>query len=324
MPRTAVMAVFVTLVMSLYIMGTIINNLRCFVGTLTGDGDDASFSLPHKNKRPKTWAIVTFGTPDFLESWRDGLNTRTCYCAKHNCMSIVEVDPSSTSVNKGASPDTHWRKPETIKKYLPYYDWVMFLDLDVYITNFSLPLSFYEPNGVDEDYSVIVSDEEAAPTLAGMIAVRNDERGEAFLEKWLSIRSWATHPQGWMDADNGALIQTLIAYVDPENERACLDMANGYDYVGFNNCFHQQLDKAGPYGARKNKDIRFLEAEISWNKFCPEDLAARKDIFDGKLYQVTPSRHHVPGRDFVVHAKYETRPSRYVHPEHLSCDVLSF
>lgn len=124
-----------------------------------------------------------------------------------------------------------WQKPATIARYLPYYDWVFFVDADSYITNTSLPLTRL----VTPDAHVVVGDEDGPPLLAGLILVRNSSQGHAFMDRWwrqLHRRAG----EGWLDYDNGAFIQTVLETVAPhakaDTER-CLALAANADYRAF-------------------------------------------------------------------------------------------
>ena len=107
-----------------------------------------------------SFLILSFGTPKYVERWKSSLSMRKCYAAIYNYTFILE-----TIHDTGAWANHHWIKPALILKYLTFYDYVFYLDLDIYIMNYKMPLNIFA------EYlhggHVIVSDEEKAPLLAG-------------------------------------------------------------------------------------------------------------------------------------------------------------
>ena len=109
-----------------------------------------------------SFLILSFGTPKYVQRWKASILVRTCYAAIYNYTFILE-----TIHDTGAWLNHHWIKPALILKYLPFYDYVFYLDLDIYIMNYKMPLKLFS----DYHHSdVIVSDELKAPLLAGHLS----------------------------------------------------------------------------------------------------------------------------------------------------------
>lgn len=240
-------------------------------------------------------ALLTFGTPQFFGKWKDSISIRNCYAARYGYQSIIEVLPE-------VGNNAHWHKPYFIESYLPFYDWIFYFDLDILILNHSLPLDHFISSGSH----VIISDEFEAPTLAGMIAIRNSEIGRSFLSLWKSFKGLTT------DYDNGGLIASVLTYV--AKKQGTVDQANHveqclgifrkeWSYINFEKCYHSCLSEIiGSYAQRNFETITFLPPNKAWNKFSQADFTARKSY---PTRQSHPDRLYKKG-DFLVHVKYSS------------------
>jgi hypothetical protein len=74
------------------------------------------------------------------------------------------------------------------------------------------------------------------------------------------------------------MIQTVLELVVPSgNGEECLAIAKQYKYKEYCQCVYKHIDKhAGPFGQRTNSVIRFLPPNLTFGKFCPEDMEERK------------------------------------------------
>jgi hypothetical protein len=210
----------------------------------------------------------------------------------------------------GSWDDNNWAKPALLLKHLNQYDWIFYFDLDVYIANSHIRLEHF----IDEYRHIIVSDEQEAPLLAGMIGVKNSMQSESFLKLWLSLQP------GWvLDADNGAMIHAISLLLrnssSSPSSAECLRHATFSEYHIFTSCFLNRLQSCcGSFGLRRHPIVRFLPPSIGWNKFSGHDLANRASLT--KLHQVDKYRHFSTG-DFAVHAKYSPSgwAAVYAQPE---------
>lgn len=255
----------------------------------------------HPSPQTDRFAIVTFVTPSVLQRWSMSMSVKNCYASTWGYSFIVEPsDREKTSF-------IHWLKPQTIAKYLPFYDVVFFVDSDTYFTNLSVPLSAF----IGPDDHIVVSDEDTPPILAGMIMIRNSPKGSAFLSRWLDkMERWDN-----FDGDNAALIQTILEEVVPPNRSFACEQFFG-NYVAFSECFYQTITPyVGSFGHREHKGVHFLRPEISWSRFSEGDLRVRGTY---GLPQVRPYRSFRTG-DFLVHAKFEDLPSMYLEPDYQVC-----
>lgn len=178
------------------------------------------------------------------------------------------------------------------------------LDADTYITNLTVPLTeFMTPQS-----HVVISDEDGAPLLSGMVMIRNSKEGRDFLAKWKGkSQSWS------LDFDNGGMLQSILETIaTPDEARNCGRVGSLNDYVEYNRCFFNLLEKrTGPFGARVSSVFRFLPPSISWSRFSEEDMSMRRGPEYAQLFQQQSYRSWKKG-DFLVHAKYESLPSRFV------------
>lgn len=261
------------------------------------------FQGPIISERKDRFAIVTFVTPNVLLRWSKSMSVKNCYAATWGYNFIVEPFPDRENTQY-----VHWLKPITIAKYLPFYDVIFFVDSDTYFTNLSTPLSTF----IGPDDHIVVSDEDLPPILAGMVMIRNSQKGFAFLLRWLNkMEKWDD-----FDGDNAALIQTILEEVVPQKEAKNCDQFFG-NYKSWCECFYSTITPyVGSFGHREHKAVHFLRPEISWSRFSDGDLERRATF---TLPQVRPYRSFKSG-DFLVHAKYEKLPSIFLD-EVQPCDV---
>lgn len=67
----------------------------------------------------------------------------------------MDTNAATTSLNPW------WRKVTALRKYLAQYDWVLFMDGDTLITNYTVPLQWFLPKPND-DIELIVTDHNIA------------------------------------------------------------------------------------------------------------------------------------------------------------------
>lgn len=126
-------------------------------------------------------AILSVSTPDRTQMYQPATNSKTCYSAKHGWKTwvlygffisvwkliiafflfsvrytfIIDTNDAKSSLNPW------WRKVTALQKYLPYYDWILFMDGDTLVTNYTIRLEWFLPSP-DENIDLIVTDHNIA------------------------------------------------------------------------------------------------------------------------------------------------------------------
>jgi len=90
------------------------------------------------SERRQRFAVISTATPDYIEANEEAIGSRRCYCLRHDYAFVLET--TSATVD---GRDPHWNKLPVLRKYLPYYDWVFFVDVDIFVTNSSVQLAHF-------------------------------------------------------------------------------------------------------------------------------------------------------------------------------------
>jgi len=97
--------------------------------------------------KPLKIAICSFAIGDkFKECMKFGIESKVRYCKKHN---YDFIDDESVYYEKGKDRPIAWSKILIVKKYLPYYDYVVWMDADTLITNDNIKLEDYINDHLD-------------------------------------------------------------------------------------------------------------------------------------------------------------------------------
>lgn len=104
--------------------------------------------------RPRI-AIVTAATPDRISMYQPATNSKQCYALRHGYDFIFDTNAATSSLNPW------WRKVMATKKYLPFYDWVFWMDADTLVTNYTVRLEWFLPEN-DADTHLVVTDHNIA------------------------------------------------------------------------------------------------------------------------------------------------------------------
>ena len=101
---------------------------------------------PDYNK-PLKIAICSFAIGDkYKECMNLGIESKVKYCKKHG---YDFIDDESVYHEQGKDRPIAWSKILMVKKYLPYYDYVVWMDADTMITNDEIKLEDYIKEHLD-------------------------------------------------------------------------------------------------------------------------------------------------------------------------------
>lgn len=148
----------------------------------------------------------------------------------------------------------HYVKPFLIKKHLPKYEWIMWVDLDVLITNLSLPLEPYLSSVGNR--SIVVQDADFALMNNGIFFMRNSNDSFKFLDVWIDNYKYCG-PYRWFAQDQNAWYNAIAIML---NETKPSTIQYTYDNhcsikpecSKSEECFASVIDQlVGPIGNRR-------------------------------------------------------------------------
>lgn len=251
-----------------------------------------------------------------------------------------------------AVPSRRWRKLAALEKYLPYYDWVLWMDGDTMVANYSVELEwFLEPSG-DEEVDVVLTDHNI-DINNGVMFLRNSEWSAGLLARWRELGDEKTaRKMRWDWDDQGALFALIV-----ERAHASAAAPTGYDgrcasdhwcchdFI-IADCLNEELNALGHiYRHRSIAHIRFIDpvahvvparfgtAPGAWvrggfNRYVRAEMPAWvvgkwKEVCargrGGGLHrQCLAARHRAPQEsfyhpgDFVIHVYDKSRLAGYV------------
>jgi hypothetical protein len=126
-------------------------------------------------------ALLGFGDRRKAHQLRFSLPNKRAYCARHGYTFISQWE-SLVQGNRTA----HWNKVALILRHLAQYDWVVWMDADVLITNFAVKLEKFTQNTTNDllvSRSPISTDGRIVPALnSGVLFVRNTPWAQSFFQ----------------------------------------------------------------------------------------------------------------------------------------------
>eukprot|EP00854_Cymbomonas_tetramitiformis_P012132 gene12132-14336_t len=151
--------------------------------------------------------VQTVGDGHSMEKYRWSHSNVACYAAAHGYYHFIETGVFL--------PERHffYGRLAAIRKYLPRFDWVVALDGDVVVGNFSQQLEplLTREMGID----LIAQRRENSEVHMAAAAFRNTEWTTNFIHYWLSLsRGGLEH----LNYDNGDFMQALAHHLfGPDN-----------------------------------------------------------------------------------------------------------
>eukprot|EP01001_Neometanema_parovale_P008207 NODE_4484_length_1057_cov_78.005353_g4282_i0.p1 GENE.NODE_4484_length_1057_cov_78.005353_g4282_i0~~NODE_4484_length_1057_cov_78.005353_g4282_i0.p1 ORF type:complete len:311 (-),score=21.75 NODE_4484_length_1057_cov_78.005353_g4282_i0:72-1004(-) len=194
-------------------------------------------------------AMVTATTQDVWDFYAPAVHTHQCYAQRHGYESIVE--PMYEKTPFGAQP--HWYKVFVLRKWLPFYDWVVWIDGDVVIKNMDVPLERW----IHSDKEMVVSEDSGAVNN-GVFMMKNSCWSARFLRVWWQHRWLVTT---WPAEDNSAFVHTLLrifAQYHPEvgYKDQCIPEQRT---PGWTDCWNTWTARMGQrLGNRKHPHVRYV------------------------------------------------------------------
>lgn len=141
----------------------------------------------------------------YMERDRDSISLMNCFALRHGVPYYVETH----------SFGSNWyNKQLALRKYLPHFEWVLYVDADTYImdrregyANLLAYLGMLDAGGYHVAFSEL-HHSGAGGFDAGVVLIRNSAIGSRFNEEWLQGAKRA-----WRNADNGFLNLVFLRWV---------------------------------------------------------------------------------------------------------------
>jgi len=194
--------------------------------------------------------LLTAMTIDHIEKYQQVTNAKQCYVLKHGYTFILETN---SAMAKNINP--WWFKVYAIQKYLPYFDWVVWLDGDCLILNHDVKFEWF----LDDPNADLVMTDHNFAVNNGVFALRNTVWSAAFLVKWLGAGQMV-HAGGarWWQDDQGAMFHLLVAQGNTSYDGHCALRQNCCSDI-IEQCFREGMKAGGHfYLERRVPKVRFI------------------------------------------------------------------
>ncbi|CAM9637775.1 unnamed protein product, partial [Discosporangium mesarthrocarpum] len=148
-----------------------------------------SIAYPHNSEKTDNWS-----------RFKEYFANKDCYARTHNYDLIIDsrnhVEGMGFYVNgeTGERGDTnvHFNKPYLIRKWLPHYDWLLWLDMDTLVVDFGKKIEAFieEIGGQSGDIHVLVPQDQNSVYFfsAYALLLRNSPETMAMVEDWFQLK----------------------------------------------------------------------------------------------------------------------------------------
>lgn len=160
-------------------------------------------SVPHFSRRLALVTVLSDGR--YLERDRDAVSLMNCFALRHLVPYFVETHFFGSN---------WYNKQLALRKYLPHFNWILYLDADTYIMDrqhgyekLLCYLERLESGGYHMAFSEL-HHSGAGGFDAGVFLIRNSSLGHHFNDEWLLGAK-----RTWRNADNGYLNVIFLRWV---------------------------------------------------------------------------------------------------------------
>lgn len=154
--------------------------------------------------RPRL-AIVVGVDSKFLARYSLALSARNCYAATWGYASFVDTYVLQRDRN------VHFNKLRVILKYLPLFEYVLWLDADVAFASRDRSLDFMLRGAASVSLQVRNITSWYTGLDAGGVLFRNDAFAFDFLRRWMAYTDNPADNSAWRNSDNGVLHLAVLA-----------------------------------------------------------------------------------------------------------------
>ena len=285
-----VIVIFFTVVSLLQIITTINYLQKTRIEISSSLHSPKATRIHHKGtnttQRPLFAIVSVLGTANHFE--KDGFlaTNMMCYAAYHDIPFHLET--SSTS-------ESFWDKQYAILKYLPKYEWIVYVDTDTFISP-SIDLGKWLLSKSDKIHGIFIEisiDGRRLGIDAGVFAIRSSPVGEKIMNDWISMAG-----VDWYNADNGAfnivMLQTILQNSYDGHCNKFLKRSHKLaHYHSFFDCYYTTLlgnDTIANDPSFEKKNI-FSSGKVSTIPFEVNDWFHKKNLVSRQL-ELEPLIYH--------------------------------
>eukprot|EP00667_Euglena_gracilis_P014566 EG_transcript_15099 len=209
---------------------------------------------------PLNIAILSLyvGVPIIPKKLYAAVHSKRCYAALHGYRFILDTSPRTHE----RTP--HWSRVLVLQRYLPHFDWILYLDIDTMMVNASITLEhFLLSPYVTPNVHLILS--EGDHVNSGGFFLRRSSWSMHFLRDWWQYGTPEKAPYQ-EQYDQGALMFLLLDHLNADvhgsYDKSCHRGTMGVGSA--EKCWFQWMDRLGlPLNQRRGKHIVWYPCNAS-------------------------------------------------------------
>ena len=215
-------------------------------------------------------AILQFSTTNVpYLPYTEAINKKYCELSGYDYI----IEKNDEKISKLIEDRAYtWGKPKIILENLENYDYVLFMDIDAIVCNFSIRIEEF----IDEQYEIIAAEDNSNHSLmnAGILLIKNSEWSKNFMNEW------------W---ESGA---TLVGRDAPKLSIAPDNM----DKVGYfkESLWHDQTCLTYLYENRNYEDkIKIISnRSLNWMQYKEDNFIFHAFCYGGTKYRTLNSAYY--------------------------------
>mmetsp|Transcript_22397 Transcript_22397/g.37011 ORF Transcript_22397/g.37011 Transcript_22397/m.37011 type:complete len:400 (-) Transcript_22397:237-1436(-) len=173
--------------------------------------NEHSYVFPRRSDPLPKIAIVTFAFGASTQKNKYEMSALQCYAAIHGYPMYIEHFQLQTD------RAFIFTKLRTILKYLPHFQWILYVDSDVVIANRSRRIEEF----LDSNYDFIFQERDSNwEWFTNAFFVKNTDYALSFVNQWLSMSDDNKAPFGM--GDQASLVSLLLRDFQPPGYKDCL------------------------------------------------------------------------------------------------------
>ena len=193
--------------------------------------------------------------PEYVSRFKWATKTKICYVTNFINYKFILYTGPFNFLPKNASANE--AKPYVLRKFLPYFDWVMWMDADTFFQQFRSPLDPFFLKYAD----IVVQDfYDEYSANNGVFFIRKSVNGLKFLNIWIDMLENFCGNHEWAYFDQNAWLETIMIML---NETRVIQSSIPYN----NEC------RAYPKGCTKN-----AKCYVGWWEKLGHRYEARNDL----------------------------------------------
>lgn len=80
-------------------------------------------------------AVLTVATADVLDRYSAAINSKRCYCHHHAYAFVLDTNAYHLPPHSRDGRPAHWNRVEALRRLLPVFEWVVYMDADMLVSN---------------------------------------------------------------------------------------------------------------------------------------------------------------------------------------------